>query len=66
MKVKHFSDSDTLYTGLCSAEVDETRDFDEDTPLELDSAGHLCALTSEHASTPHAYPVSANLSLRGA
>ena len=36
MKVKYFSDTDTLYIELCSAEVDETRDLDEDTLLDLD------------------------------
>ena len=50
MKVKYFSDTDTLYIELYQAEVDETHDLDEDTLLELDAAGHLCALTIEHAS----------------
>ncbi len=50
MNVKYFADTDTLYIELYPAEVDETRDLDEDTLLELDAAGRLCALTIEHAS----------------
>ena len=50
MKVKYFADTDTLYIELCSTDIDETRDLDDDTLLELDSAGRLCAITIEHAS----------------
>ena len=50
MKVKYFTDADTFYIELCPAEVDETRDLDEGTLLELDVAGRLCAITIEHAS----------------
>ena len=31
MNVKYFADTDTLYIELYPAEVDETRDLDEDT-----------------------------------
>ena len=50
MNVKYFADTDTLYIELYQAEVDETRDLDEDTLLDLDAAGRLCAITIEHAS----------------
>ena len=50
MKVKYFSDTDTLYIELYAAEVDETRDLDENTLLDLDHTGGLCAITIEHAS----------------
>ena len=50
MKVKYFSDTDTLYIELYAAAVDETCDLDENTLLELDDAGQLCAITIEHAS----------------
>ena len=50
MNVKYFSDTDTLYIELYPAKVDETRDLDEDTLLDLDVAGRLCAITIEHAS----------------
>ena len=51
MKVKYFSDSDTLHIELYAAAVDETRDLDENTLLDLDDTGRLCAITIEHAST---------------
>ena len=41
MNVKCFADTDTLYIELYPAEVDGTRDLDEDTLLELDAAGRL-------------------------
>ena len=50
MKVNNFSDTDTLYIELCTAAVDETRDLDENTLLDLDDTGRLCAITIEHAS----------------
>ena len=56
MNVKYFADTDTLYIELYPAEVDETRDLDEDTLLEMDAAGRLCALTIEHASARMAIP----------
>lgn len=31
-------------------EVAETRDLDEDTLLDLDASGRVCAITVEHAS----------------
>ena len=49
MKIKYFKDTDTLYIELCSVEVEETRDLDENTLLDLDRDGNLCALTIEHA-----------------
>jgi uncharacterized protein YuzE len=56
MKIKYFQDTDTLYIELCPAEVDETRDLDENTLLELDGEGRLCAITIEHASDRMAVP----------
>ena len=56
MKIKYFRDTDTLYIELCAAEVDETRDLDENTLLDLDSDGRLCAITIEHASDRMAIP----------
>ena len=50
MNVKYFADTGTLCIKLNPDEVDETRDLNEDTLLELDAAGRLCALTIEHAS----------------
>ncbi|MBI3896110.1 MAG: DUF2283 domain-containing protein [Acidobacteria bacterium] len=49
MKIKYFQDTDTLYIELRAAEVAETKDLDENTLLDLDSQGHICAITIEHA-----------------
>ena len=50
MKVQYFEDTDTLYIEFQGGEVSETRDLDENTLLDLDSAGNVCAITFEHAS----------------
>lgn len=56
MKIKYFRDTDTLYIELCPAEVSETRDLDENTLLDLDGEGRLCAITIEHASNRMTIP----------
>ena len=56
MKIRYFQDTDTLYIELCAAEVDETRDLDENTLLDMDGEGRLCAITIEHASDRMAIP----------
>lgn len=50
MKVKYFKDTDTLYIEFRDQQICESRDLDENTVLELDSDGNICALTFEHAS----------------
>jgi uncharacterized protein YuzE len=50
MKVKYFEDTDTLYIEFRADAIAQTRDLDENTLLELDAAGHICAMTVEHAS----------------
>lgn len=50
MKIRYFRDTDTLYIEFRPAPVAETRDLDEDTQLDLDKAGNVCAITVEHAS----------------
>lgn len=49
MKIKYFEDTDTLYIELRPADIAETRDFDENTLVEFDRAGAICAITLEHA-----------------
>jgi uncharacterized protein YuzE len=49
VKVKYFCDTDTLYIELRPDEVVETKDLDENTPLDLDRRGNVCAITIEHA-----------------
>lgn len=50
MRVQYFEDTDTLYIEFRRSDIAETRDLDENTLLELDAAGNVCALTFEHAS----------------
>ncbi len=49
MKIKYFQDTDTLYIEFRAGEVAETKDLDEDTILDLDKKGNICAITVEHA-----------------
>jgi uncharacterized protein YuzE len=50
MKVKYFADTDTLYIEFSDQAIFETRDLDENTLLDLDADGNICAMTFEHAS----------------
>lgn len=49
MKVKYFEDTDTLYIEFKASAIVESRDLDEDTVLDLDADGNICAITMEHA-----------------
>jgi uncharacterized protein YuzE len=50
MKVQYFEDTDTLYIEFQGRDISETRELDENTLLDLDSEGNVCAITLEHAS----------------
>lgn len=50
MKIRYFAATDTLLIEFREAAVIETRDLDENTLLDLDVAGNICAITIEHAS----------------
>ena len=50
MKVKYFKDTDTLYIEFNAQNITETKDLDENTVLDLDQSGNICAITFEHAS----------------
>lgn len=50
MKVKYFEDTDTLYIEFRAEQIVDSRDLDENTLLEFDAAGRICAMTLEHAS----------------
>ena len=50
MKIKYFQDTDTLYIEFKVTEVAETKDLDENTLIDLDGEGNICAITVEHAS----------------
>ncbi len=49
MKIQYFEDTDTLYIELRPAAVAETKDLDENTLLDVDEKGDVCAITVEHA-----------------
>ena len=49
MKIKYFLDTDTLYIEFRTTKVAETKDLDENTLLDLDKDGNICAITVEHA-----------------
>ncbi len=49
MKVKYFEETDTLYIEFRAGEIAAHKDLDEDTLLELDAEGRVCAITMEHA-----------------
>jgi len=50
MKVKYFEETDTLYIEFRVLAISKSRDLDENTILDLDSDGNVCAITFEHAS----------------
>ena len=50
MKVRYFSDTDTLLIEFRDSPVAETRDLDENTVLDVDVEGNICSITIEHAS----------------
>lgn len=50
MKIKYLQDTDTLYIEFRATEVAESKDLDENTIIDVDSEGGICAITLEHAS----------------
>jgi uncharacterized protein YuzE len=50
MKVSYSEDTDTLYIVFRDSGVAESKDLDENTILDVDAKGNVCALTFEHAS----------------
>lgn len=49
MRIKYFQDTDTLYIEFRAGDIVETKDLDENTQLDVDGDGNICALTIEHA-----------------
>ncbi|MEM8544694.1 MAG: DUF2283 domain-containing protein [Cyanobacteria bacterium P01_H01_bin.119] len=58
MKIQYFRDTDTLYIEFQNLNIAESRDLDENTVLDLDVEGNVCAITMEHASTRTEIPPS--------
>jgi len=50
MKVQYFNDTDTLYIEFRRSDIAETKELDENTILDVDAEGNVCAITFEHAS----------------
>jgi len=50
MKVKYFDDTDTLYIEFREDTIVESRELDENTVMDVDAHGNVCAITFEHAS----------------
>lgn len=50
MKVKYFEETDTLYIEFQDSGIAESKDLDENTVLDVDAQGNVCAITFEHAS----------------
>lgn len=50
MKLKYFEQTDTLYIEFRGDAIVESRELDENTIMDLDASGNVCAITFEHAS----------------
>ena len=50
MKIHYYPETDTLHIEFRATPVAETRDLDENTLLDVDADGNICAITVEHAS----------------
>lgn len=50
MKISYFDDTDTLYIEFRDIDIVESKDLDENTILDVDAMGNICAITFEHAS----------------
>jgi uncharacterized protein YuzE len=50
MRIRYFAATDTLLIEFRDAPVAETGDLDENTLLDVDADGNMCAITIEHAS----------------
>lgn len=50
MKVKYFAETDTLYIEFRDDDIAESRDLDENTIMDVDGSGNVCAITFERAS----------------
>lgn len=50
MKIKYFTQTDTLHIEFKCDDIVESKDLDEDTILDVNAKGQICAMTIEHAS----------------
>jgi uncharacterized protein YuzE len=47
MKLQYFKDTDTLYIEFKNSGIVDTQDLDENTLLEFDEEGAICAIKSD-------------------
>lgn len=50
MRARYFETTDTLLIEFRNVATVETRELDENTLIDLDAKGEICAMTIEHAS----------------
>jgi len=50
VKLQYFADTDTLYIEFRRDDVAESKDLDENTVMDVDRHGNVCAITIEQAS----------------
>ena len=51
MKLKYFRETDSLYIEFQSQGIVDSRDLNENTVMDLDEDGNVCAITFEQASS---------------
>jgi len=56
MKIRYFTDTDTLYIEFRDQPVVETKDLDQNTVLDVGVDGDICAIPVEHASRRRGIP----------
>jgi len=56
MKVKYFTDTDTLYIQLSDRPAAQTTELNENVLLDLDQDGKVVSLTIEHAASAAGRP----------
>ena len=49
MKIRYFSDTDTVHIEMTNNPAVDTMEFNEQTLVELDADGNVVAITIEHA-----------------
>jgi len=50
MRIRYFEGTDTMLIEFGDRPVAETRELDENTAIDVDALGNVCAITVEHAS----------------
>lgn len=51
MRVRYFSDTDTVHIEFTDSTVEETKEISESIYIDIDEKGNLVSMTIEHAKT---------------